>query len=635
MPRLRIVALTSPLARYVLALASGAAAVGLALLLAEPLAGLYFATPLGVVALVALFAGTGPGLACTGAIALGLWVMLDPRASLAIQFAADGWRLLAFMTSGSVISVVSGAQRRAHERIAAERGTARAAAANAERAARAARDAADALRASEERFRTLADNIAQLVWMADADGSIFWFNKRWFEFTGTTPEEVRGRGWVDIPHPEHRERVVAKMLRCFEAGEVWEDTFPMRGKDGGYRWFLSRAVPIKDEEGRVTRWFGSNTDVTAEREHAEALREADRRKDEFIAVLSHELRNPLAPIRTGLDVLERAPPGSEASRRAMAILRRQVSQLTRLVDDLLDVTRISRGKLTLRREPVDLVTLVRQTVDDYEDLFEAGGVALAASLPDEPVWIDGDAPRIAQAIGNLLQNAAKFTSRGGRTDVSVGREGDRVHVRVRDTGAGIPAEMLPHMFEPFTQADRTLDRSRGGLGLGLALVKGLVELHGGAVRAESQGVGAGAVLTLTLPVTEPPAPVAAVPRPSAAPKARVLVVEDNEDAAEMLRELLCMAGHDVDVAHSGPDGLTRARERKPDVVLCDIGLPGMNGYEVARALTSVFDGARPRLVALTGYASPEDRKRAREAGFDAHLAKPVDLAALRRALAGG
>jgi signal transduction histidine kinase/ActR/RegA family two-component response regulator len=356
----------------------------------------------------------------------------------------------------------------------------------------------------------------------------------------------------------------------------------------------------------------------------ERLRDADRRKDDFLAVLSHELRNPLAPIVSGLEILRRADPASDAAGRARAVIERQVKHLVRLVDDLLDVTRIARGKVNLRRTPVELGALVRHVCEDNAATFSDRGVALEVAAPPQPLWLDADPARIGQIVGNLLHNAAKFTPSGGRVAIAVESSGGVARIRVRDTGVGIPASVLPNLFQPFIQAESTLARTSGGLGLGLALVRGLAELHGGAARAESDGEGCGAELTVELPL-RPEAPASVVAQAAAAgprPSRRVLVIEDQSDAADSLADVLRLAGHEVHVARDGADGLRRAREARPDAVLCDIGLPGIDGYEVARRLRA--DGhATTLLVALTGYALPDDLRRAREAGFDAHLTKPA------------
>jgi two-component system CheB/CheR fusion protein len=371
--------------------------------------------------------------------------------------------------------------------------------------------------------------------------------------------------------------------------------------------------------------------IKSERE----LRDADARKNDFLAMLSHELRNPLTPIKNSLYILEHAPAGSEQARRAQSVMDRQTAHLTRLVDDLLDVTRITRGKIQLNMEQLELNEVVERTVDDHRELFAESGVALSFSPSGARVSIRADRTRLSQVVGNLLQNAAKFTPRCGSTAVSVeSREGARAVVRVRDTGAGIGPEILPHLFQPFMQADRTLDRTKGGLGLGLALVRGLVEMHGGSVAAHSAGAGLGAEFEIALPTVSTPSVVAASPgtaEPAHVPR-RVLIIEDNRDAADSLREVLELDHHSAVVAYSGAEGLERARQFRPNVVFCDIGLPEMDGYEVARAMRADPTMAGIRLIALTGYAAAEDVTRSREAGFDEHIAKPPSIEAIERVL---
>jgi two-component system CheB/CheR fusion protein len=366
------------------------------------------------------------------------------------------------------------------------------------------------------------------------------------------------------------------------------------------------------------------------------LLESDRRKNEFLAVLSHELRNPLAPISNSLYVLERAAPNGNQARRAKEVIDRQVGHLARLIDDLLDVTRISRNKIQLQRQRVDLCDVVRRSAEDQRSIFERGEVYLQLDVPSEPISVNVDGTRVAQVVGNLLQNAAKFTARGGNTRVRVTSDRSRgiATVRVADSGVGMSPETLADLFQPFMQADRTLDRSKGGLGLGLALVKGLVELHGGEVSAHSAGLGEGSEFIVQLPLDgEGRAAPGRVPAAGSIRRKRILVIEDNVDAAESLRDALELGGHQVEVAYNGPDGLERARAFRPEVVLCDIGLPGMDGFAVARAFRADETLKGTCLVALTGYALSEDRRRAAEAGFDRHVAKPPSIEMLERAVA--
>ncbi len=370
----------------------------------------------------------------------------------------------------------------------------------------------------------------------------------------------------------------------------------------------------------------------------EALHEANRQKDDFLSMLAHELRNPLSPIRTAVYLLRRLGPKEARVEQAHQMIERQVAQLTRLVDDLLDVSRIGRGKISLHQEITDFGALVRLASEDYRPSLEAAGLTLTSFVPEEPVWVRGDPARLSQALGNLLHNAAKFTPAGGAVTVRLATDpaARTTILRVRDTGIGMEPAVLAQVFEPFSQADHSLERGAGGLGLGLALVKGLVVLHGGTVGAASQGLGEGSEFTIQLPLEDGPGHVAdrAVPKPSRHRPRRVLVIEDNLDVAESMKALLELEGHQVTVAHTGPAGLEVAREFRPEVVLCDLGLPdGMNGFAVAQAMRNDARLQSTYLVALTGYGQREDRRRTREAGFDLHLTKPVDPALLDQVLA--
>jgi two-component system CheB/CheR fusion protein len=453
-----------------------------------------------------------------------------------------------------------------------------------------------------------------------------------------------GRPLSDFAARFDAENVPREVERVMQTLEPVERT--VRTVEEG-RWFLMRMHPYRTPSNVIAGVVISFIDVTklketeaalreavAERQRAEqALREADRRKDEFLAVLSHELRNPLAPIRNSLHVLDRSPPGGDAARRARQIIARQVGHLTRLVDDLLDATRVSHGKLHVHRERLDLGDLVRRTAEDHRELFTARGLAFDLIVPPHPVWVDGDETRLAQVVGNLLQNAAKFTVGAGSVGLTFEVVGSFAEVRVRDSGIGVDPQMLPRLFEPFSQADDTLDRRLGGLGLGLALVKGLVELHGGTVEAKSAGKGTGTEFVVRLRLAAaPPAARHAGPGAPSGPR-RILVVEDNPDGAESLRAVLELEGHTVEVAYDGPGALEKARAFRPDVVLCDIGLPGMSGYEVAGALRGDSALRETFLIALTGYALPDDQRRAADAGFDAHLSKPPTIEQLRSAIA--
>jgi two-component system, sensor histidine kinase len=368
-----------------------------------------------------------------------------------------------------------------------------------------------------------------------------------------------------------------------------------------------------------------------------ALREADRRKDEFLATLAHELRNPLAPIRTGLHLLSLQPgtAGSPAAGLAQ-MMERQISLLVKLIDDLLDVSRISTGKLVLQRETVDMREVVQAALEGSRPAIDAGEHVFHADTGSEPIWVHGDSQRLAQVISNLLNNAAKYTPAGGRIALELSSHDGQAVVRVQDTGAGIPPDMLENVFEMFTQVHRTLGHAQGGLGIGLPLVRRLVELHGGNVTADSRGPGHGSTFTVRIPSA--PAPVQDEPRPAlpAAPArspARVLVVDDNADAANTLVDWLQQAGHLAQAAYSGENALELAAELTPEVVLCDIGLPGIDGHEVAMRLRRDKRHADALLVAITGWGSKADKRRTRQAGFDFHLVKPVRVEQVEEILA--
>ncbi|MFZ5521285.1 MAG: PAS domain S-box protein [Pseudomonadota bacterium] len=499
-----------------------------------------------------------------------------------------------------------------------------------------------ALRESESKLRALADNMAQLAWMADEQGMAFWFNLQWFDFSGLTPLAANGEGWLHLVHPDHRQRVAQGIRRHAAEGRIWEDSFPLLRCDDEYRWMLSRATPIRDADGRVYRWFGTHTDITAQRAAEEALKEADRRKDDFLAMLAHELRNPLAPVRNAVELIRRSGNAPATVERARDMIERQVSHMTRLIDDLLDVSRIAKGKIQLRMDRCDLAELMRQTAQDLRPSVEGAGIELAVTVPDAPLWVHGDRTRLAQMVGNLLHNAIKFTDAGGCVELRLHADAatGRARLVVEDSGIGMEPDFMRQLFQPFTQADRSIDRSRGGLGLGLALVKGLAELHGGEVQVHSSGAGRGSRFTISLPLDRsqpavPPPPPADAPAASPAPSSRrILVIEDNADVAESLEALLSLCGHQVSVAPDGRVGIAQALQAPPDVVLCDLGLPGgLDGYAVARELRRLLGGRIARLVALSGYGTAEDQRLAHEAGFDLHLTKPVDYSALETLIA--
>jgi len=367
------------------------------------------------------------------------------------------------------------------------------------------------------------------------------------------------------------------------------------------------------------------------------LRDADRRKDEFLAVLGHELRNPLGVISTAIQLEGRKNQADTELRELHETIGRQVAQMARLLDDLLDVARIGRGQVRLKKEPCNFTEIVRETAEDHRGLLQQSALNLAIELPDEALWVMGDPTRLAQIVGNALHNANKFTDPGGSVSVRLAKhEAQLCILTVQDTGIGMDSEMLAHAFEPFSQADRSIERSRGGLGLGLALVKGLVELQGGQVNIASKGTGRGVKLSIRFPLIETPAKEDKPMEPAYShPRfCRILIIEDNQVAARSTRMFLAGDGHIVEVAHDGQSGIETARRFHPQVVLCDIGLPGLDGYAVCRALRQDPELKKAYLIAITGYGQQDDQLNAREAGFDFHLTKPIDLSELERILAG-
>lgn len=497
----------------------------------------------------------------------------------------------------------------------------------------------DELRDAQSFVQAIFDAVPFLLYLYDAEGRLVRWNKQ-HERLGYSAEELGRMTILDLfPRDPERSAVVQAFRDGIEKGFASVEA-NVATKDGRLVPYHCAGVAFERAGKRYVSGIGIDlTEIkrteAALRDANEKLVEQDRRKSEFLAMLSHELRNPLAPICNSLYILGRAAPGGEQARRAQTVIERQIEHMTRLVDDLLDVTRITRGKIQLRRERTELNELARRTVEDHRSVFATSGVQLELLPAGADVWVYGDRNRLTQAISNLLQNSAKFTPAGGRTTVSVDVDAAsaRAILAVRDTGSGIAPQLLPRLFEAFSQADTTLDRSKGGLGLGLSLVKGLVEMHGGTVSAASEGVGKGALFTIHLPLeTTGAETIADRHSHGAGSLRRILIIEDNVDAADSLREALELGGHIVVVAYDGPGGIEKARALRPDVVLCDIGLPGMDGHAVARAMRADQELSRVMLVALTGYAGPEDVAKAREAGFDAHLAKPPNMEALERVL---
>ena len=505
------------------------------------------------------------------------------------------------------------------------------------------RDAEEALRKVADRaeqqsrvFDASLSAMTDFVYTFDTDGRFLYANKPLLDLLGISRAEIVGRNFFDLHYPEAlASRLQRQIQHVFDTGETVTDETPYvspTGKAGYYEYIF---CPVLAAEGEVGLVAGSTRDITARKDAEEALVESDRRKTEFLAMLAHELRNPLAPIRNGVQFLRLADGNDKAATALLAVMDRQLAQMVRIIDDLLDVSRISRGKIELRLEPIELAEIVRQAVEASQPAYENMQHELTVTLPARPIRISADPTRLAQVIGNLLNNACKFTERKGRVGLTVETDADQAVVRVADSGIGIPVEHLARIFGMFTQLDTSLERSRGGLGIGLTLVKDLAEMHGGSVEAHSAGPGRGSEFVLRLPLlvdsaSSPELPARALPE--TAESRSILVVEDNVDVSDALVALLRLGGHRVDTACDGLEAVDKARVLEPDVVLLDIGLPKLDGYEAARRIRKLL-GPRVLLIAMTGWGQDDDRRRASEAGFDAHLTKPVDHLVLARSLA--
>ena len=499
------------------------------------------------------------------------------------------------------------------------------------------RRAAAMLRESEAHFREMADNAPTVLWVTGAAGLCTYLSKQWYEITGGTPEHDLGLGWLESVHPDDLAHAREVFMGANARQVPFSVDYRLRHSGGDYRWVVDSGMPRFGEDGSFLGFVGVVIDVHERKMFERALAETDRRKDEFLATLAHELRNPMAPLVTALRLLEVSEDPATAA-RARAIMGRQLQQLTKLIDDLLDVSRITRGKLQLRPERITINSVLQSAVEASATLIEARGHRLTVALPDAPIAVSGDPTRLAQVFLNLLNNAAKYTPDGGDIYVSARVEQGEATVEVADTGIGIAPETLPHVFDMFVQAEESRELAQGGLGIGLTLVSRLVELHGGTVHASSEGRGRGSTFTVRLPALPAAVPVleegdeggvvvAAKPR-------RVLVADDNADAMETLTLLLTRMGHDVRAAADGVEALEVGDAFQPEVVFLDIGMPRMNGYEAARRMRQRPWGEAALIVALTGWGQAHDRERSRAAGIDLHFSKPVDLPVLEACLHG-
>ncbi|SNS52973.1 PAS domain S-box-containing protein [Noviherbaspirillum humi] len=499
------------------------------------------------------------------------------------------------------------------------------------------KEAERALRESEARFRTIANATPQMVWTTFRDGRHDFCNQRWYEFTGLAPGTVDADTWVALVHPDDRASALRDWQHSMASGEPYECEYRFRHHSGEYRWALTRALPVRDEAGAILRWMGTCTDIQEQKSIQDALRLSDQRKDEFLAMLAHELRNPLAPIAAAADLLSIVQPDEARLRQLSEIISRQSRHMTGLIEDLLDVSRVTRGLVTLQRELVPLEAIIASAIEQVRPLMEARGHRLDVAPMDRSLSVAGDRKRLVQIIANLLNNAAKYTGDAGLIELQVGVEGNAVSISIRDNGIGMPPALIEQAFELFTQGERTSDRSQGGLGIGLALVRRLVELHGGTVRAVSEGAGKGSEFIVRLPCERQPAELGgnlSARRAAAGRALRVLVVDDNADAAQMLGFHLEQVGHEVLIEYGAHSALDTACRVAPQVCLLDIGLPQMDGYELARRLRALPGMEQALLVAVTGYGREQDRQAAFAAGFDRHFVKPVNFQEIADCIAG-
>jgi PAS domain S-box-containing protein len=515
-------------------------------------------------------------------------------------------------------------------------------------ASKIARDISDRKRAEESlqgekaRLHATLTGIGDAVIVTDTESRITLMNPVAEVLTGWKEESV-GRPLEEVFRiiNEHTRRTVDNPVkRVMREGTIvgLANHTLLVAKGGSETPIDDSAAPIKDTQGRVTGVVLVFRDVTERRRAEQTLLQADRRKDEFLATLAHELRNPLAPIRNSIELLRHADGNADLIGQASLIMERQVGLMVRLVDDLLDISRITQGKVQLRKERVELAAVVQSPVEECRPLIEGQSHELTVTLPPGPIYLEADPTRLGQAFANLLRNAAKYTDKGGRIWLTAERQGGEVVVSVRDTGIGIAAEHLSHIFEMFSQVTPALDRTQGGLGIGLALVKGLVKLHGGSVEARSSGIGLGSEFTVRLPTVEAPGQESQRPKDNGekspgGKKCRILIADDLQDSVDSLAMMLRMAGHEIQTAHDGLAAVQAAATFRPDVALLDIGMPKMNGYQAARHIREQEWGKKMVLVALTGWGQEEDKRRATEAGFDHHLTKPVEPAALEKLLA--
>ena len=570
----------------------------------------------------AWYGGFGPSvvaiiLSCLSAT----YFFLVPYYSLHVRNPGDLLSMGMFFAVSSAIVAFSEANRAAHRRLEREVADRK----NAERA----------VKESEDRFKQLFNTMPQIVWTAEPEGSVLYFNGRWYEYTGLTPDEsLSHEGWRVVVHPDDSKSFEEVRISALSKYGMFEAEVRLRDRQGKYHWHLIRSVPVSDDSGRVLRRFGTATDIHDRKLAEYELLEADRRKDVFLAMLAHELRNPLAPIFNAVSIMAITEDDPDTQRWSRDLIERQVRHLAKLVDDLLDVSRITQGKIKLTKSPLPVSTFINAAVESSRPLIDSGHHRLDVSMSKETLRVEGDLTRLTQIVLNLLNNAAKFSPEGGHIHLSACQDGSQVAIRVRDEGEGIPRDMLGRVFDLFTQVNHSIDRSQGGLGVGLTLVRRLAEMHGGSIEVQSDGPGKGSEFLVRLPLISPETAssesqkVTTGGNNKSGCSRRILIVDDSPQFVSSLAELLTLLGHDIETAYDGLAAGEKALAFNPDFVFLDIGMPRMDGFEVARRLRAEPLLGGVSIVALTGYGSESDRKRSKESGFDHHLVKPVELDAL-------
>jgi signal transduction histidine kinase/ActR/RegA family two-component response regulator len=574
------------------------------------------------VTLSAWYGGLKPGqLATLLSALLVVYLFVPPQYTLKVVDSRLSVALIFFVVSGITISLVCNALHKALRTLEQSEAKALQHVQDIEH-----RD--EALRDAQQQLHLITDSMSALVTRCTPDLEYSWVSKPyadWLqrsrsEIIGAPIEKTIGKAAFDVLRPYYQRVLNGETVRL--ELEIDYQTI-------GRRWVNSVYTPTFGTDGKPDGWVGVVIDIDAQKRSEEALRTTDRRKDTFLAVLAHELRNPLAPMRNALELLKRSEANPTINQRARATMERQLSHMVRLVDDLLDLSRINSDKLELQKQPVLLSEVVSQAVETVRPLIAEWRHELSIDLPTEPLQLNADTVRLSQAFSNLLNNACKYTDPGGNISLTAAHENGHVVVSIRDNGMGIPTDLSPRIFEMFTQADHALERQHGGLGIGLALVKRLVEMHEGEVSAGANPAGHGSEFLVKLPLmtipksNESSTPYSTSTATDGAPM-RILVVDDNRDSAETLSMLLELMGNEINVAYDGEQALAMAKEIQPDVVLLDIGLPKLNGYDVARLIRQEPWGSKPTLVAITGWGQTEDIDLSRESGFDHHLVKPVD-----------